>query len=111
MADYPMMTSQPYGPFGLGGVNPQQQNMAGGNPDMRAPTAADQGGPNGGGPGGALPLGAPRAQGRECACPASSGECQGSQRGVFVTQRGACRTTYGIRPRSRANRPDVAWWL
>jgi len=63
MADYPMMTSQPYGPFGLGGVNPQQQNMAGGNPYMRAPTAADQVGPNGGGQGGPIPLGQPDANG------------------------------------------------
>src|ERR1700743_3505689 len=63
MADYPRMTSQPYGPFGLGGVNPQQQNMAGGNPYMRAPTAADQGGPNGGGQGGAISLGQAHAQG------------------------------------------------
>lgn len=63
MADYSMMTQQPYGPFGLGGVSPQSQNMAGGNPYMRAPISADQVGPNGGGQGGPIPLGQPNANG------------------------------------------------
>lgn len=63
MADYSMMTQQPYGPFGLGGNMPQQQNMAGGNPYMRAAMPTDQVGPNGGGQGGPIPLGQPDANG------------------------------------------------
>ena len=63
MADYSMMTSNPNGPFGLGGVNPQQQALGGTNPYMRAAGPYDQFGAGAGGQGGPIPLGQPDANG------------------------------------------------